>query len=178
MRGGVGGGARVEGSAFPAISAVHHPLLEGKSVFLPLVLSPNVLYLEKKEQTLTNAYCFPTKNATSASAPTQMSAPLPGCPGVGVAGPGHSATAPGITRCEHRWSPRTGPPLEVAWFLRNRFSAISRRRSISSSKLFCPPLPPPTPLPATHKHTHTTHLFGKCLLRVLVVFNPLQPRGL
>ena len=103
---------------FPAISAVHHPLLEGKSVFLPLVLSPNVLYLEKKEQTLTNAYCFPTKNATSASAPTQMSAPLPGCPGVGVAGPGTPPpplASPAVsTDGAHEldgW-----PPLEVAWF--------------------------------------------------------------
>ena len=172
MRGGGDGAVGGKGSVFPAISAVHHPLLEGKSVFLPLILSPNVLYLEKKEQTLTNAYCFPTKNATSASAPTQMSAPLPGCLGVGVAGPGTlppplaspAVSADGAHELDG-W-----PPLEVAWF---------PEKQILCSFLHEEHFQPQTLLassPTSHtppRHTHTPPVFGKCPLSVLAVFNPL-----
>lgn len=35
---------------FPSAPAIHRPFLEGKSIFLPLLLSPNVLNLEQKEQ--------------------------------------------------------------------------------------------------------------------------------
>ena len=145
-----------EGAMFPAISAVHHPLLEGKSVFLPLVLSPNVLYLEKKEQTLTNAYCFPTKNATSASAPTQMSASLPGCPGVGVAGPGTlppplaspAVSADGAHELDG-W-----PPLEVTWFPEKQILCSFLQEEHFQLKTLLASSPT-SHTPPCHTHTHT-----------------------
>lgn len=76
-------GRQEEASMYPAVAAISSP--GGKSVFLLLVLSPNMPNLEKKAQTLTllSDYKCRIRFRPPADVP-----PLPGCPRVGVAGLG------------------------------------------------------------------------------------------
>lgn len=64
---------------FPPSPAIHHPFLEGKSVFLTLVLSVNVLNLAKKEQNPDKCIRFRPRTDVTASS---------WLPSVGVAGLG------------------------------------------------------------------------------------------
>ena len=147
-----GGGVGGEVSVFPAVSAIHHPLPERKSIFLSLVLSPNVLNLEKKEQTLTNAYCFPNINAAPLPPPRRChpSSRLPGCR---CRRPGRSATTAVGADGAHEvdcW-----PPLEVTWLPKKQILGNFSQEEHLQLKALLAFFPRPLPAP------HTARLFGK-----------------
>lgn len=92
----------------PAL-AIRHPFLEGKSVFLPLVLSPNVLNLEKKEQNPDKCILFsnykcrirfrPRTDVTASSRLLGVSVPGPGALPPPLAVPAVGADGANETNC-------------------------------------------------------------------------------
>lgn len=136
--------------------AIRHPFLEGKSVFLPLVLAPNVLNLEKKEQNPDKCILFSNYKCRIRFRPRTDVAASSRLLGVSV---------PAWALCHRRWQCpgcrwSQGNTL-LARHSRSpgglsRFSAISHRMSICSSKL-CWHFP------------LTTHLFGKIIAKPLIL---------